>query len=158
MAKTNDDDKVKKRKRKSPRDQGPSPDKRAQPDYPQGYDLERRYEDAYLRNKENWDNPNSATSMNSPVWNDEDNWDPPGPLAGKDPKALTRPDSAIRAQINDRLALKAIFDTKDIEVIVENHKVTLNGVVHSKNHKRLVEEIANSVSGVEAVQNNLTVP
>jgi hypothetical protein len=122
-----------------------------------GYDLERRYEDAYLRNKENWDNPNSATSMNSPVWNDEDNWDPPGPLAGKDPEALTRPDSAIRAQINDRLALEAPFDTKDIEVTVKNHQVTLSGTIHSKKHRHLVEEIANSVSGIEAVQNNLAV-
>lgn len=157
MAKTNDN-KAKKRQKKSPDAHAASPDSARQGSDTTGYDLERRYEDAYLRNKENWDNPNSATSMNSPVWSDEDNWDAPGPLAGKDPKALTRPDSAIRAQINDRLTLEAPFDTKDIEVTVKDHQVTLSGTVHSKKHKRLVEEIANSVSGVEAVQNNLTVP
>jgi hypothetical protein len=129
----------------------------AQGGEPNKHDLERRYEDAYLRNKENWDNPDSATSMNSPVWNDEDNWDPPGPLAGKDPKAFTRPDVAIQAQISDRLALNDQLNANDIDVKVENHKVTLEGTVQSEEQRRLAAEIADSVSGVETVQNNLAV-
>ncbi len=145
------------RKGKPPDERRENADNAARRTDTTGYDLERRYEDAYLRNKENWDNPNSATSMNSPVWNDEDNWDAPGPLAGKNPEAFTRPDSAIRAQIYDRLALEAPFDTKDIEVTVKNHHVTLSGTIHSKKHSRLAEKIANSVSGVEAVENKLTV-
>ncbi len=124
---------------------------------PGKHDLERRYQDAYLRNKENWDNPDSATSMNSPVYNDEDNWDLPGPLAGKDPSALTRPDVAILAQISDRLALNDQLNANDIEVKVQDHKVTLGGAVGSERQRRLAEEIASSVSGVETVQNNLTV-
>lgn len=157
MAKS-DNPKRKPREKKAHDDHRENTNNAKQPPSTTGYDLERRYEDVYLRNKENWDNPNSATSMNSPVWNDADNWDPPGPLAGKSPEALTRPDSAIRAEIYDRLALEAPFDTKDIEVLVKDHQVTLRGAIHSKVHRRRVEEITNSVSGVEAVHNNLTVP
>lgn len=156
MAK-NDGHKRKPREGKPPDEHRENADNAKQGTDTTGYDLERRYEDAYLRNKENWDNPDSATSMNSPVWNDGDNWDTPGPLAGKDPKAFTRPDVAIQAQISDRLALSDQLNANDIDVKVENHKVTLDGTVDSEQQRRLAAEIANSVSGVETVQNNLAV-
>ncbi len=59
--------------------------------------------------------------------------------------------------MSDRLTDNPILDAGDIDVAVEHGEVTLNGSVDSRYSKRLAEDIADEVSGVRHVQNNLRV-
>ena len=77
------------------------------------------------------------------------------PRAG--PKNYARSDEPIKEDINDRLTDDGYLDASDIEVEVSNREVTLSGKVMSLEAKRRAEDIADSVSGVTNVQNNLRV-
>ena len=74
---------------------------------------------------------------------------------GRGPKAYRRSDDRIREDINDRLTDHAYLDASDIEVMVKEGEVTLTGKVLDRTDKRLAEDVAESVSGVKHVQNNL---
>jgi osmotically-inducible protein OsmY len=76
---------------------------------------------------------------------------------GRGPKNYTRSDDRIREDVSDRLTDDPLVDASDIEVSVSNQEVTLNGTVASRNERRLAEEVAEQVSGVKYVQNNLRV-
>jgi osmotically-inducible protein OsmY len=76
---------------------------------------------------------------------------------GRGPKGYVRSDERIREEINDRLTDDWSLDATDIEVEVEEREVTLSGEVGSRADKRRAEDIAESVSGVLNVQNNLRV-
>ncbi|WP_411288813.1 BON domain-containing protein [Phenylobacterium sp.] len=65
-------------------------------------------------------------------------------------------DRVLWAVIAERLRDARRLDLRDIEVIVENGEVTLNGGVHRKEDKRRIEDIAD-IEGVRHVQNNLRV-
>ncbi len=73
------------------------------------------------------------------------------------PRGYTRSDERIREDLNDRLTDDWRVDATDIEVQVSKCEVTLNGTVDSREAKRRAEDIADSVSGVRHVQNNLRV-
>jgi osmotically-inducible protein OsmY len=47
------------------------------------------------------------------------------------------------------------LDASGIEVLVKDGEVTLNGQVDNRLSKRRVEDISESVSGVQHVQNNI---
>jgi osmotically-inducible protein OsmY len=51
----------------------------------------------------------------------------------------------------------AMLDASDIEVEVSGSEVTLSGEVGSRSDKRRAEDIAEDISGVSQVQNNLRV-
>lgn len=72
-------------------------------------------------------------------------------------KNYSRSDDRISEDVNDRLSDDYMLDASDIEVSVENGEVTLSGTVTSKYDKRRAEDIADDVSGVKHVQNNLRV-
>jgi osmotically-inducible protein OsmY len=76
---------------------------------------------------------------------------------GRGPRGYARSDERIREDVNDRLTDDWMLDASDIEVEVSNCEVTLSGEVASRSDKRHAEEIAESVSGVRDVQNNLRV-
>lgn len=76
---------------------------------------------------------------------------------GRGPKGYRRSDDRIREDVNDRLTEDWHLDAYDIEVQVSNCEVTLAGKVGSREEKRRAEDIAESVSGVQHVQNNLRV-
>lgn len=76
---------------------------------------------------------------------------------GKGPKGYARSDERIREDVNDRLTDDWALDASDIEVKVSNREVTLSGEVSGRADKRRAEDIADSVSGVTNVQNNLRV-
>jgi osmotically-inducible protein OsmY len=76
---------------------------------------------------------------------------------GRGPKGYTRSDERIRDDINDRLTDDGWLDASDIEVSVSNREVTLTGTVSDRNAKRRAEDIAEGISGVSHVQNNLRV-
>jgi len=76
---------------------------------------------------------------------------------GRGPKGYQRSDERIREDVNDRLTDDPHVDASDIEVAVQNREVTLSGTVHSRFERRHAEDIAESVTGVVHVQNNLRV-
>jgi osmotically-inducible protein OsmY len=76
---------------------------------------------------------------------------------GKGPKGYVRTDERIREDVNDRLSDDPLLDASDIEVVVASGEVTLNGLVSSRQDKRRAEDLAEAVSGVTHLQNNLRV-
>ncbi|MDB5450012.1 MAG: hypothetical protein JWQ52_1140 [Phenylobacterium sp.] len=65
-------------------------------------------------------------------------------------------DRVLWAVIVERLEDERRLDLRDVDVIVENAEVTLNGTVRRKEDKRRIEDIAD-IDGVRHVQNNLRV-
>ena len=74
---------------------------------------------------------------------------------GRGPKSYKRSDARIQEDVNDRLTEDPYLDATDIEVTVSEGDVTLHGVVLSREDKRRAERLAENVSGVGDVQNNL---
>lgn len=80
-----------------------------------------------------------------------------GKFRGRGPKNYRRPDERLREEVCDRLTDNEWLDASDVEVNVVVGEVILTGTVDSRYAKRLAEHIAESVSGVANVQNNLRV-
>jgi osmotically-inducible protein OsmY len=80
-----------------------------------------------------------------------------GKFRGRGPKNYRRSDERIAEEIGDRMTENDWLDASDVDVAVVNGEVTLSGTVDSRYAKRLAEDIAESVSGVTDVQNNLRV-
>ena len=65
-------------------------------------------------------------------------------------------DRVLWAVISERLEDARGLDLRDVDVVVEDAEVTLNGTVRHKADKRRIEDIAD-MDGVRHVQNNLRV-
>jgi hypothetical protein len=65
-------------------------------------------------------------------------------------------DRVLWAVIVERLEDERRLDLRDVDVIVEDGEVTLNGTVRRKEDKRRIEDVAD-IDGVRHVQNNLRV-
>lgn len=65
-------------------------------------------------------------------------------------------DRVLWAVIVERLEDVRGLDLRDVEVLVDNAEVTLNGTVRRKEDKRRIEDVAD-LDGVRHVQNNLRV-
>jgi hypothetical protein len=65
-------------------------------------------------------------------------------------------DRVLWAVIVERLEDERGLDLRDVEVIVDDAEVTLNGVVRRKEEKRHIEDLAD-IEGVRNVQNNLRI-
>ncbi len=76
---------------------------------------------------------------------------------GRGPRGYSRSDERMREDVSDRLTDDAYVDASDIEVTVSGGEVTLTGMVPDRHTKRRAEDVAESVSGVSHVQNNLRV-
>jgi osmotically-inducible protein OsmY len=74
---------------------------------------------------------------------------------GKGPRSYQRSDNRILEQINERLCDNPYLDASDMEVAVQNGVVFLTGTVSTRDEKKLAEEIAEEVAGVENVENKL---
>ena len=83
--------------------------------------------------------------------------DDTGSHRGRGPKGYRRSDDRIRDDINDRLTDDAWLDASNIEVQVRETEVILSGAVNSREDKRRAEDLAESISGVRNVLNNLRV-
>ncbi|MFN3892116.1 MAG: BON domain-containing protein [Beijerinckiaceae bacterium] len=77
--------------------------------------------------------------------------------SGRGPRNYARSDSRINEDVCDRLTDHPMIDASDIEVSVSSREVTLSGTVLTRDEKRRAEDIAEAVSGVTHVQNNLRV-
>jgi osmotically-inducible protein OsmY len=80
-----------------------------------------------------------------------------GKFRGRGPKNYHRSDERLREVVCDRLTDNEWLDASDVECNVVAGEVILTGSVDSRYAKRLAENIAESVSGVQNVQNNLRV-
>ncbi|HRO61082.1 MAG TPA: BON domain-containing protein, partial [Burkholderiaceae bacterium] len=76
---------------------------------------------------------------------------------GRGPRGYSRSDERIREDVNDRLTDDPFVDASGIDVKVADSEVTLEGSVEHRSDKRRAEDIAEQVSGVRHVQNNLRV-
>jgi hypothetical protein len=85
-------------------------------------------------------------------------------FSGGSPREADRPpprrrgpsDRVLWAVIVERLEDERRLDLRDVEVIVADCEVTLNGTVRRKEDKRRIEDVAD-IEGVRHVQNNLRV-
>ena len=101
-------------------------------------------------------------------WGDPSGWGPEpagsrggqmfrGPHAGRGPRGYTRSDERIREDVCDRLCEHGFIDASDVEVRVTGGEVTLLGTVRGRQEKRAAEDLADQVSGVKQVHNELRV-
>jgi hypothetical protein len=82
-------------------------------------------------------------------------WQVPGPHTGRGPQDYRRSDERIEEDVNERLTQHGQIDASDVSVSVRNGEVTLQGTVDSRQAKRMAEDVAESVSGVQDVHNHL---
>ncbi|MBO9543699.1 BON domain-containing protein [Caulobacter sp.] len=80
-----------------------------------------------------------------------------GAHRGRGPKGYRRSDERIREDVSDRLTDDSWLNASDIEVSVSDGDVTLTGSVRSREDKKRAEALAESVTGVDNVQNNLRI-
>ena len=80
-----------------------------------------------------------------------------GRHTGRGPRGYQRSDERIREDVNERLTQHPEIDATEIEVMVANGEVTLTGTVDDRQAKRMAEDVAESVSGVKDVHNQVRV-
>lgn len=142
-------------------------DRAREPYYQHGYEFEYRepyYRGGYRRGPEDRGFFERASDEIRSWFGDEDaerrrrvDETRRGKHVGRGPRGYQRSDERIREDINDRLTEDGYIDATDIEVVVNNSMVTLTGRVDSRGDKRRAEDIADSVSGVTDVSNQLRV-
>ncbi len=76
---------------------------------------------------------------------------------GKGPRNYKRSDDWILEDINEQLTRHPAIDATEIEVTIDDGDVILRGVVESRSIKRRVEDLAENVSGVKNVRNELRI-
>ena len=76
---------------------------------------------------------------------------------GRGPRGYKRSDQRIQEDLNDRLADDPYLDASELEVSVNGGEVTLSGTVDSRQARRRAEDLAEQISGVSYVQNNIRV-
>ena len=80
-----------------------------------------------------------------------------GRFAGRGPKGYKRSDERIEEDVCERLTQNPELDASDITVQVQNCEVTLSGTVEDRYFKKLAENIAETVSGVKDVHNQIRI-
>jgi len=75
---------------------------------------------------------------------------------GKSPKGYKRSDERIREDVIDRIVDQGL-DASEVEVTVKDGEVTLAGSVTQRLWKHRMEDIADQVSGVKDVHNQIKV-
>jgi hypothetical protein len=89
---------------------------------------------------------------------DERSWSPQlRSHAGRGPRGYVRPDPRIHEDVSDRLYLDQELDAREIEVLVRDGCVILEGRVDSPRARRIADDIAHAVPGVWQVYNHLQV-
>ncbi len=79
------------------------------------------------------------------------------PYAGRGPKDYRRSDDRVREEVCDLMTDDPMLDASEITVQVSEGVVTLSGSVTSREQKRRAEDVAESISGVKDVANQLRV-
>lgn len=76
---------------------------------------------------------------------------------GRGPRGYRRSDTRIHEDVCEALTEDPRLDASSLEVSVSECEVTLTGTVSSRDDKRLAEDLAEAVSGVRDVHNQLRV-
>ncbi|CAN5757402.1 hypothetical protein BH23GEM9_BH23GEM9_32450 [soil metagenome] len=84
-------------------------------------------------------------------------WAVPGPHTGRGPEDYERSEEAIRTDVCERLTLHGRLDASRIRVLVERGEIMLEGEVDSRSAKKMAEDTAESVAGVQDVHNRLRI-
>jgi osmotically-inducible protein OsmY len=80
-----------------------------------------------------------------------------GNFRGRGPRGYRRSDERIREDVCDCLTDDSQLDASNLEVTVKDCEVTLSGNVNRREDKRRAEDLAEGISGVKDVRNNLRV-
>jgi osmotically-inducible protein OsmY len=80
-----------------------------------------------------------------------------GPHVGRGPRGYRRSDDRVREDICEQMCQCGDLDPSDIEIVVVNGEVTLQGTVTDRYAKRLAEDLTERVSGVREVNNQIRV-
>lgn len=80
-----------------------------------------------------------------------------GSMVGKGPKGYRRSDERVREDVCDALSQHGNIDASDVEVKVSEGTVTLSGTISSRQMKRMIEDVSESISGVQDVKNDIRV-
>jgi len=80
-----------------------------------------------------------------------------GEHRGKGPRGYQRSKERIHEDICDRLTYDDRLDASEIDVKVEDNEVILTGTVTTREEKRRAEDLAESIAGVQNVQNRLRI-
>jgi hypothetical protein len=80
-----------------------------------------------------------------------------GPHVGRGPRGYRRSDERICEDVCERMAQDGDLDASEIEVAVVGGEVTLQGTVRDRADKRLAEDLAEQVSGVREVNNQIRI-
>jgi hypothetical protein len=78
-------------------------------------------------------------------------------FTGRGPRGYRRSDERIREELCDVLTEHPEIDASDIEVTVQHGEVTLSGMVEDRAAKHMAEQMAEEISGVDQVHNQLRV-
>ena len=81
----------------------------------------------------------------------------PASYAAAESVILRRPDNRIQEDVVERLTEHPYIDASEVEVEVRGGEVTIAGVVEDRRTRRMVEDLAEGVSGVKRVRNLLAV-
>jgi hypothetical protein len=87
----------------------------------------------------------------------EEVWLIPGPHTGRGPQGYQRSDQRIEEDVCERLSQHGQLDASGIQVAVNNGEVTLNGIVDSRQDKRMAEDMLDAIPGVKDIHNQLRV-
>lgn len=85
------------------------------------------------------------------------NYEPQATYAGRGPRDYQRSDERIREAICDCMTDDPMLDASEVTVVVSTGEVTLSGTVTSREQKRRAEDVAERISGVKDVTNQLRV-
>jgi osmotically-inducible protein OsmY len=80
-----------------------------------------------------------------------------GRHSGRGPKGYRRSDERIKEDVSEHLTQNSWVDASEIEIDVKDGEVTLSGTVQSRDEKRRAEDVAERVSGVHDVHNQIRV-
>lgn len=106
---------------------------------------------------------NGAANVGMPPWAARERggywrqYEGRSPYAGRGPKDYRRSDERVREEICDCMTDDPTLDASEITVQVSEGVVTLSGSVTSRDQKRRAEDVAEHVSGVKDVTNQLRV-
>lgn len=130
------------------------------------YRAARQQRDDYMRWEgqspgAEWEEPNGtpaphwARRERGGYWRQYDG--PRSQYYGRGPKNYQRSDDRVREEICDSMTDDPMLDASDITVAVSHGEVTLGGTVSSRDQKRRAEDVADRISGVKDVTNQLRV-
>lgn len=80
-----------------------------------------------------------------------------GPFAGVRPRGYARSDPRILEDVCDLLTAHGELDVREVDVHCRNAVIRLEGSVPDRRTRRLIEGVADGVTGVEDVVNHLDV-